>query len=78
MKKIARMLRAHRQLLLNYFKAKKQLSSTPAKRLFGIRAYCTARSVCKPRARSVTIEKASESFPLKCQNPNHGVNKITE
>ena len=27
MKKIARMLRAHRQLLLNYFKAKKQLSS---------------------------------------------------
>ncbi len=27
MKKIARMLRAHRQLLLNYFKAKKQISS---------------------------------------------------
>jgi transposase len=27
MKKIARMLRAHRQLLLNYFKAKKQVSS---------------------------------------------------
>jgi transposase len=27
MKKIARMLRAHRELLLNYFKAKKQLSS---------------------------------------------------
>ena len=27
MKKVARMLRSHRQLILNYFRAKKQLSS---------------------------------------------------
>ncbi|HEV2378933.1 MAG TPA: hypothetical protein VG206_03945 [Terriglobia bacterium] len=34
MKKIARMLRAHRQLLLNYFKAKKQISIKTSREAF--------------------------------------------